>query len=140
MTALQEVLDSYRSAALSEREKGTYFEELILCYLRNEATYRDLYSDVWTYAEWAALQGLDRRDTGIDLVAKTADTTKSTPSSASCMRPTTVSRSRTSTAFSPRQARSRLPTASSSPAPRPPGASTPKTRCLTNSRRSARLT
>ncbi|MDQ2779200.1 MAG: restriction endonuclease, partial [Pseudomonadota bacterium] len=74
MTALQEILDSYRSTALSEREKGTYFEELILCYLRTEATYRDLYSDVWTYADWAALQGLDKRDTGIDLVAKTAGT------------------------------------------------------------------
>lgn len=74
MTALQEILDSYRSAALSEREKGTYFEELILCYLRNEATYRDLYSEVWTYADWAALQGLDKRDAGIDLVARTAGT------------------------------------------------------------------
>jgi predicted helicase len=71
MTALREILDSYRTAALSEREKGTYFEELILCYLRTEATYRDLYSDVWTYADWAQAQGLDKRDTGIDLVAKT---------------------------------------------------------------------
>jgi predicted helicase len=74
MTALQEILDSYRSASLSEREKGTYFEELILCYLRNEATYRDLYSEVWTYADWAAQQGLDKRDAGIDLVARTAGT------------------------------------------------------------------
>jgi predicted helicase len=74
MTALQETLDGYRSAALSEREKGTYFEELILCYLRNEAAFRDLYSDVWAYAEWANQEGLDKRDTGIDLVAKTAAT------------------------------------------------------------------
>ena len=62
------------SGAKSEREKGTYFEELILCYLRNEASYRDLYSRVWTYADWAKEQGLDKRDTGIDLVAKTAGT------------------------------------------------------------------
>ncbi|MBB5058128.1 putative helicase [Granulicella aggregans] len=74
MTTLKTLLDSYRKAAASEREKGTYFEELILCYLRNEATYRDLYSDVWTYAQWAALQGIDKRDTGIDLVAKTNGT------------------------------------------------------------------
>lgn len=59
---------------MSEREKGTYFEELMLCYLRNEATYRDLYSEVWTYGEWAAFQGLDKRDAGIDLVAKTQGT------------------------------------------------------------------
>jgi predicted helicase len=74
MTALEEILGSYRKTALSEREKGTYFEELVLCYLRNEAAYKDLYSDVWTYADWAELSSLDKRDTGIDLVAKTAAT------------------------------------------------------------------
>ncbi|MDQ3288438.1 MAG: DEAD/DEAH box helicase family protein [Pseudomonadota bacterium] len=74
MSALSNLLDAYRSASASEREKGTYFEELICCYLRNEAAYRDLYSDVWTYAQWAASEGLDQRDTGIDLVAKTRGT------------------------------------------------------------------
>ena len=74
MSALQDQLNHFRSTALSEREKGTYFEELIVCYLRNEASYRDLYSQVWTYADWAAEQGLDKRDTGIDLVAKTSGT------------------------------------------------------------------
>lgn len=74
MTALEQLLNTYRQASLTEREKGTYFEELTACYLRNEATYRDLYSDVWTYAKWADLQGLDKRDTGIDLVAKTQGT------------------------------------------------------------------
>ncbi len=74
MTALEQLLDTFRAAAVTEREKGTYFEELIVCYLRNEATYRDLYSDVWSYAEWADLQGLDKRDAGIDLVAKTQGT------------------------------------------------------------------
>ena len=74
MTALSALLDTYRQSSQSEREKGTYFEELMLCYLRNEATYRDLYSEVWTYGDWAALQGLDKRDAGIDLVAKTQGT------------------------------------------------------------------
>ncbi|CAM5788036.1 DEAD/DEAH box helicase [Rhizobacter fulvus] len=74
MTALSTLLDHYRQSSMSEREKGTYFEELMLCYLRNEATYRDLYSEVWTYADWAQLQGLDKRDAGIDLVAKTQGT------------------------------------------------------------------
>ncbi|MGD9773876.1 DEAD/DEAH box helicase [Diaphorobacter sp.] len=71
MTALSHLLDTYRNAAASEREKGTYFEELMLAYLRNEASYRDLYANVWTYADWAASQGLDKRDAGIDLVAQT---------------------------------------------------------------------
>ena len=51
MTVLAQLLATYRAAAVTEREKGTYFEELILAYLRNEATYRDLYSKVWTWAE-----------------------------------------------------------------------------------------
>lgn len=74
MTALQKLLDSYRQASQSEREKGTYFEELIRTYFRFEATYADLYSDVWLYSDWAKEQGLDARDTGIDLVAKTQGT------------------------------------------------------------------
>lgn len=74
MSALNNLLNTYRGAAVTEREKGTYFEELVVCYLRNEASYRDLYSQVWTYADWARAQGLDARDTGIDLVAQTAGT------------------------------------------------------------------
>ncbi len=74
MSALSSLLDSFRTAAVTEREKGTYFEELICAYLRNEATYRDLYEQVWTYSDWAKEQGIDGRDTGIDLVAKTQGT------------------------------------------------------------------
>ncbi|WFC40843.1 type ISP restriction/modification enzyme [Pseudoxanthomonas sp. SE1] len=70
MSALQELLQTYRNAAVSEREKGTYFEELILAYLRNEATYRDLYSSVYTWAEWAPQHGFNAKDDGIDLVAE----------------------------------------------------------------------
>lgn len=74
MSALSPLLDTYRSASLTEREKGTYFEELICVYLRNEATYRDLYDKVWTYADWAKEQGLSGKDAGIDLVARTQGT------------------------------------------------------------------
>ncbi len=74
MTPLQTLLSTYRQASETPREKGTYFEELICCYLRNEATYRDLYSKVWTYSAWADEQALDKRDTGIDLVAETHGT------------------------------------------------------------------
>jgi hypothetical protein len=31
MTALSSLLDHYRHSSMSEREKGTYFEELMLC-------------------------------------------------------------------------------------------------------------
>lgn len=74
MTALQKLLGSFRTAAVTEREKGTYFEELTRAYLRHEATYKDLYSDVWMYADWAKERGIDGKDVGIDLVAKTHGT------------------------------------------------------------------
>lgn len=74
MTPLKQLLRTYREASQTEREKGTYFEELVRTYLRYEPSYADLYSDVWLYADWAKEQGLDARDTGIDLVAKTAGT------------------------------------------------------------------
>ena len=74
MSALNALLDRYREASVTEREKGTYFEELVVTYLRYEATYRDLYEQVWTFADWANERGVDGRDTGIDLVARTRGT------------------------------------------------------------------
>ena len=74
MSALASLLSAFRNAAVTEREKGTYFEELTLAYLRNEPTYQDLYTQVWTFAEWAKIQGLDAKDAGIDLVGRTAGT------------------------------------------------------------------
>lgn len=74
MSALSALLNTYRSASVTEREKGTYFEELICAYLRNEATYSDLYDKVWTFANWAKEQGLSGKDSGIDLVARTQGT------------------------------------------------------------------
>jgi predicted helicase len=71
MSALSTLLDTFRAAGRSERERGTYFEELILAYLRTEPLYKELYATVETYAAWASRRGLDRRDAGIDLVAET---------------------------------------------------------------------
>lgn len=71
---LQTLLETYRQASVTEREKGTYFEELMIHYFKNEPMYQDLYEEVWMYAEWAEQQGLRKTDTGIDLVAKTHGT------------------------------------------------------------------
>lgn len=68
---LETILSAYRTTARTEREKGTYFESLVRCYFENEPAYRDLYSNVWTYAEWARATGQNAQDAGIDLVAKT---------------------------------------------------------------------
>jgi len=71
MTPLQSLLSTYRNAARTEREKGTYFEQLIAGYLKCEPVWADLYSDVWMFADWARAQGVLANDTGIDLVART---------------------------------------------------------------------
>ena len=76
MSALSSLLDTYRQTAQTQREKGTYFEDLILCYLRNEPKYRDLYENAQTYANWARLQGINAQDAGIDLVAKVRGTSE----------------------------------------------------------------
>lgn len=70
-TSLEKVLNRFRKAAVSEREKGTYFEELIVAYLKHEPFYADLYSQVWTFRDWAVSHGKDGKDKGIDLVAQT---------------------------------------------------------------------
>ncbi len=74
MSALQTILATYRATSKTEREKGTYFEELIRTYFRNEPKYRDLYSYVLLYSDWANTHGFTAKDTGIDLVAKTHGT------------------------------------------------------------------
>ena len=71
---LQEILSTFRSVSKSEREKGTYFEELIRTYLRHEPIYTDLYSDVWLLREVPDDVGISKKDAGIDLVAKTRGT------------------------------------------------------------------
>jgi predicted helicase len=71
MSALHELLSQFRSLSQTEREKGTYFEKLIRDYLTNEASYKDLYEQIWMFADWAKENGQNAQDAGIDLVAKT---------------------------------------------------------------------
>lgn len=71
VSGLQDLLDRFRAASATNREQGTYFEELTVAYLKTEPAYRELYREVRTYEAWAAKQGLDQRDAGIDLVAET---------------------------------------------------------------------
>ncbi len=70
MTALRNLLNSYRDAARTEREKGTYFERLAVAYLTSDPVQQQQYEAVFPFKDWAASQGWDGRDTGIDLVAK----------------------------------------------------------------------
>ncbi len=72
-TALFELLEKYRANARTERGKGTRFEELAKVYFESDAVQKQEYEKAWTYSEWAAEQGIDKNDDGIDLVAKMKD-------------------------------------------------------------------
>ena len=74
--ALYELLDKIREAASTQRGAGTRFETLVKDYLTREPSYRDLYSKVQTFKEWAAEHtdiAPNKKDIGIDLVATNAD-------------------------------------------------------------------
>lgn len=73
MSAFFDLINTYRTTAKTEREKGTYFELLCIKYFENEPFYADLFTAVQPYSEWAKEQGLSGKDTGIDLVATTKD-------------------------------------------------------------------
>ncbi len=67
----QQVLDHIRSIADSEFEKGRLFERLMKTYFTQDPLYRDRFSEVWLWSEWAEQRpDFDGNDTGIDLVAE----------------------------------------------------------------------
>ncbi|MGE0429388.1 MAG: DEAD/DEAH box helicase [Hydrogenophaga sp.] len=79
MSALHEVLESFRHTSKTEREKGNYFENLARLYFTHEPKFADLYSHVWLWEDWRAERIQAGHpdpgaDTGIDLVAKTHGT------------------------------------------------------------------
>ncbi|KEO54689.1 DEAD/DEAH box helicase [Thioclava indica] len=70
MSAIDDLLRSYREAAVTEREKGTYFERLTCAYLTVDPVQAEEFSEVWTWKDWADQHGWSGKDIGIDLVAK----------------------------------------------------------------------
>ena len=78
MTALQTILAQFREMTLSERDKGTSFENLMVQYFKTEPAYKQQYADVLSYSGWVEQYGAElgvstKKDTGIDLVAITSD-------------------------------------------------------------------
>lgn len=69
-SSIDALLDSYRAAAATEREKGTYYERLCAAFLTYDPVQAEQYEQVWTWADWAAANGWVGKDVGIDLVAK----------------------------------------------------------------------
>lgn len=71
-TSIHDILGEFRAVSFDERDKGDRFERLMQAYLTTEPQYAQLYSDVWMWTDYP--QRGNRRDTGIDLVARARDT------------------------------------------------------------------
>ena len=70
----QSVLNYIRERATSEYRKGELFERLMLTYFSEDPDYKDQFSEVYLYKQWAAQRtDFDANDIGIDLVAKERD-------------------------------------------------------------------
>ena len=67
-------LNYIRENANTQYGKGRLFERLMQQYFTEDPYYKNRFSEVWLWAEWAENQpGFDRVDRGIDLVAKERD-------------------------------------------------------------------
>ena len=74
MDGFQRALDHIRAIAESEAHKGRLFERLMKTYLTKDPIYRERFSAVWLWSEWASERpDFDGTDTGIDLVAEERD-------------------------------------------------------------------
>ena len=70
----QGTLDYIREVAKTQHKKGELFERLMLKYFSEDPDYKEQFSDVWLWKQWAQLRTeYDGRDIGIDLVAKKHD-------------------------------------------------------------------
>jgi predicted helicase len=69
--SFQQMLDKHRSLAFSERDKGSRFERLMQAYLRTDPQFH--FQEVWLWNEFPHRAELGGGDTGIDLVALTAE-------------------------------------------------------------------
>lgn len=65
-STLDALLDKYHARAASEREKGTFFEELTRQFLLHDAHFAHQFKEIYLWSEWHEQR---TGDTGIDLVA-----------------------------------------------------------------------
>ncbi len=67
------LLETYRTQALSQRDKGTAFEKLICAWLVVDPVQSQRIKQAELWSDWARKKGENRSDTGIDIVATRHD-------------------------------------------------------------------
>lgn len=73
--AFDELIDKIRKSSNTARDYGTKFETLIKDWFTRDGAYSDMFTEIHTYAEWAATHpelAINAKDTGIDLVGTNA--------------------------------------------------------------------
>lgn len=64
-TPFQQLLPIYRDNSETQREKGTYFEKLVIPFLQNDARFAQQFSKIKTFSEMAKKQHKSSLDSGI---------------------------------------------------------------------------
>lgn len=59
-----------QTASEVQRDRGTLFEKLVVAYLKNEPTYKNLYKNVWELKDVPKEYGIPSQDRGVDIVAE----------------------------------------------------------------------
>jgi len=49
---IHNILEEFRTTAISTRDLGDKFERLMLDYLQTDPLYADKYSDIWLWMDW----------------------------------------------------------------------------------------
>ena len=73
MTALDSLLETYRTQTATQRDKGTAFEKLIAAWLVTDPVQSKRIAKAELWGDWAHRRGVSRTDVGIDLVCTRHD-------------------------------------------------------------------
>ena len=73
MTALDSLLETYRSRTGTQRDKGTAFEKLIAAWLVTDPVQAKRFEKAELWSDWAQRRATNRADIGIDLVCTRHD-------------------------------------------------------------------
>ena len=73
MTALDSLLETYRTQTATQRDKGTAFEKLIAAWIVVDPVQSKRIAKAELWGDWALRRGVSQTDVGIDLVCKRHD-------------------------------------------------------------------
>lgn len=74
VNAFDDLVQNANENIHEQRDRGTWFERMVVAYLKNEPLQKATYSDVWMLSDVPDEYGISKQDKGIDIVAKDAVT------------------------------------------------------------------